>query len=51
MFGTELLEAHHAELLDGMAIPQQFDGFLNVQAPLLVNLALGGPVRQRTNLC
>lgn len=43
VFGTELLEAHHAELLDGMAIPRQFDGFLNTQAPLLVNLALGGP--------
>lgn len=43
VFGPELLEQHHAELLRGLRLPSQFAGFINTQAPLLVNLALGGP--------
>ena len=40
VFGPELLEQHHAELLRGLRLPPQFEGFINTQTPLLVNLAL-----------
>ena len=43
VFGSELLEQHHSDLLKGMKVPRQFDGFFNVEAPLLTNLAMGGP--------
>ena len=43
VFGSELLQQHHDELLRGLQLPPQLAGFVNTQAPLLVNLALGGP--------
>ena len=35
VFGSELLEQHHGELLAGMRIPRQLEGFLALEAPLL----------------
>jgi hypothetical protein len=43
VFGSELLQQHHGDLLRGLQLPPQLAGFVNTQAPLLVNLALGGP--------
>lgn len=43
VFGSDLLEQHHSDLLRGLKIPRQLSGFVNTQSPLLVNLALGGP--------
>ena len=43
VFGSELLEQHHDELLAGMRIPRQLEGFLALEAPLLTNLAMGAP--------
>jgi hypothetical protein len=40
-FESQLLETHHRELLRGLQLPDHLGGLLNLQAPLLANLAMG----------
>ena len=35
VFGSELLEQHHTQLLRGLQLPRQLNGFVNTNAPLL----------------
>ena len=41
VFETQLLERHHGTLLRGLRLPHQLVGLINVQAPILANLAMG----------